>query len=177
MSDKPDIMTVMDSEGIELKRRGRDFWACCPFHADKSPSFKVSPERQSFHCFGCGAHGDVFDFTMTQRGIPFKEALRVLGVRRGRSVKPDPAAQRRRVLVKSFRAWQRAYYYKLCDESIVLHQIRIGLKANPDQAEDIAFVCAEALGDLPLIEHRLDTLQHGSDEDRYELFKEIAHGV
>ncbi len=58
-----DIVAVV-SEYFPLKRAGRSFKALCPFHDEKTPSFTVSPERQAFHCFGCGAGGDVIAFVM-----------------------------------------------------------------------------------------------------------------
>ena len=50
MMTKPDIKTIIENEGIELKRRGRDYWANCPFHTDKTPSFKINLERQTWYC-------------------------------------------------------------------------------------------------------------------------------
>lgn len=94
--NKPDILSVMEREGIELKRRGRDFWAPCPFHADKTPSFKVSPERQAFYCFSCGEHGDAVDFIQKRHSVNFKEALNILGIRSGRPLPLDPAIQRQK---------------------------------------------------------------------------------
>ena len=54
---------------VKLTRRGREHWGCCPFHPDKSPSFKVDPRRGRFHCFGCGAHGDALDFMAQIEGV------------------------------------------------------------------------------------------------------------
>ncbi len=50
-------LVALVSERVVLKKRGRDFWGCCPFHAEKTPSFKVDPATQLWHCFGCGAGG------------------------------------------------------------------------------------------------------------------------
>ena len=58
-----DIVSVV-SETVDLKKKGRRFWGCCPFHSEKTPSFTVNPEKGFFHCFGCGAGGDVFTFVM-----------------------------------------------------------------------------------------------------------------
>ena len=63
------------SEYLELKKAGVNFKALCPFHAEKTPSFFVSPERGTFHCFGCGKSGDIFTFLQEMEGISFKEAL------------------------------------------------------------------------------------------------------
>ena len=77
-----DIVDVIGS-AIELKRAGSAFKALCPFHKEKTPSFMVNPERQTFHCFGCGKGGDVFRFIMEIEGVSFPEALRTLAARAG----------------------------------------------------------------------------------------------
>ncbi len=60
---------------IPLKRRGRDYVACCPFHHEKTPSFSVSDEKGIYHCFGCGKSGNIFKFVMETEGLSFKEAI------------------------------------------------------------------------------------------------------
>ena len=64
---------------VPLKKAGRNYQACCPFHNEKSPSFTVAPDKQFYHCFGCGAHGSVIDFVMEYQGVDFKEACEILG--------------------------------------------------------------------------------------------------
>jgi len=75
-----DIVEVI-SQYIPLKRSGRNFKALCPFHSEKSPSFTVSPDKQIFHCFGCGAGGNVFSFIMRRENMTFPEAVRYLARR------------------------------------------------------------------------------------------------
>ncbi|MBI4397853.1 MAG: DNA primase [Candidatus Omnitrophica bacterium] len=75
-----DIVEVI-SAYIPIKKSGRNLKACCPFHPEKTPSFMVNPERQIFHCFGCGAGGDVFSFVMKIENLNFPEALRKLADR------------------------------------------------------------------------------------------------
>ncbi|OJU57440.1 MAG: DNA primase, partial [Alphaproteobacteria bacterium 62-8] len=60
---------------VKLTRKGRVLWGCCPFHKEKSPSFKVENERRSYHCFGCGAGGDAFKWLMEMDGLSFPEAV------------------------------------------------------------------------------------------------------
>ena len=77
-----DIVDII-SEVVSLRRSGRNFLGLCPFHAEKTPSFTVSQEKQIFYCFGCGAGGNVFSFLMKHGGLTFPEAVRTLGGRYG----------------------------------------------------------------------------------------------
>ncbi len=79
-----DIVQVISGYLPDLKKSGRSFKAVCPFHSEKTPSFFVFPERQSWHCFGaCGTGGDMFAFVMRKEGVDFKEALAILAERAG----------------------------------------------------------------------------------------------
>jgi DNA primase len=71
---------------VQLKKRGRDHWGCCPFHGEKTASFKVSEDRDDYHCFGCGAHGSAFDFVMQIEGLSFPEAVERLAEAAGMDV-------------------------------------------------------------------------------------------
>lgn len=75
-----DIVDVI-SQYVRLKRSGRNYFGLCPFHNEKSPSFSVSPEKQIFHCFGCGVGGNVFTFLTKIEGINFIEAVQLLAER------------------------------------------------------------------------------------------------
>ena len=75
-----DIVDVI-SQYVRLKRSGRNYFGLCPFHNEKSPSFSVSPEKQIFHCFGCGVGGNVFTFLTKIEGINFVEAVQLLAER------------------------------------------------------------------------------------------------
>ena len=80
-----DIIEVIGSY-FPLKRAGANFKALCPFHQEKTPSFHVSPQRQTFHCFGCGVGGSVFRFVMDYEHVDFPSAVRKLGARVGITV-------------------------------------------------------------------------------------------
>ena len=75
-----DIVDVI-SQYVHLKRSGRNYFGLCPFHNEKSPSFSVSPDKQIFHCFGCGVGGNVFTFLTKIEGINFIEAVQTLAER------------------------------------------------------------------------------------------------
>lgn len=77
-----DIVDVI-GDYVALRRQGNALWGLCPFHREKTPSFSVSPERSSFHCFGCNKGGDIFTFVMEMEGMTFTEALEALAARAG----------------------------------------------------------------------------------------------
>jgi len=93
-----DITDVIDAR-VPLKKAGKNLQACCPFHNEKSPSFTVSPEKQFYHCFGCGAHGTAIGFLMEYDQMSFPEAIRELAELVGmtvpttHAVAPNPAKQ------------------------------------------------------------------------------------
>lgn len=82
-----------------LKRKGRSWWGCCPFHQEKTASFHVVDEEGFYHCFGCGAHGNAFDFVQQTRGLSFPDAVEYLAGQAGVTLERrtvDPAQQKRR---------------------------------------------------------------------------------
>src|ERR1700722_7452318 len=68
---------------VKLMRKGRVMWGCCPFHAEKSPSFKVENERHAYKCFGCGVGGDAFKWLTETEGLSFREAVEKLAAEAG----------------------------------------------------------------------------------------------
>jgi len=97
---KLDIVEVI-REYVNVKAVGANFQALCPFHNEKTPSFVISPEKQIWHCFGCGRGGDVIAFVMEKEGLNFMEALRLLAPKAGIVLKhenPEAYSQRNRLL-------------------------------------------------------------------------------
>jgi DNA primase len=92
-----DIVELIEPR-VHLKKAGREFQACCPFHDEKTPSFTVSPQKQFYHCFGCGAHGSAIGFMMNYEGLEFVDAVEELARLAGLKVpregadKPRPSA-------------------------------------------------------------------------------------
>ena len=80
IKNSSDIVDII-SQYVILKRSGRNFFGLCPFHKEKTPSFSVSPDRQIFHCFGCGAGGNVIHFISKIENVDFKESMQILAER------------------------------------------------------------------------------------------------
>ena len=119
--NRADIIEVI-SEAVRLKRTGKNYLGLCPFHTEKTPSFTVSPDKQIFHCFGCGEGGNVFSFMMKHAGFSFPEAVRQVARRYGidiprQSLTPDQRkriSRRERLLKANQKA--RAFYQKMEQE-------------------------------------------------------------
>jgi DNA primase len=88
---RADIVEVIGLR-VQLKKAGREYKACCPFHAEKTPSFWVSPDKQFYHCFGCGKHGTVLGFLMDHDHMAFPEAVEELATRLGLEVPHEGGA-------------------------------------------------------------------------------------
>jgi DNA primase len=87
--NRVDIVDVIDKR-VPLKKAGANYQACCPFHNEKSPSFTVSPTKQFYHCFGCGAHGTAIGFMMEYAGLNYVDAIKALADQAGMQV-PESA--------------------------------------------------------------------------------------
>ncbi|MEE2808887.1 MAG: DNA primase [Verrucomicrobiota bacterium] len=83
-----DIVELVEGY-FPLQKKGQDFWAVCPFHSEKSPSFKVSPTRQAYYCFGCNAKGNAIGFVMNYENLDFPSAVKRLGSKAGITVQED----------------------------------------------------------------------------------------
>src|SRR5882757_5004283 len=90
---RSDIVEIIGAR-VPLKKGGREYKACCPFHAEKSPSFWVSPDKQFYHCFGCGAHGTVIGFLMQYEKMEFIDAVADLAQRAGLELPREAQAPR-----------------------------------------------------------------------------------
>lgn len=121
--DKERVRQVTDivalvSETVVLRQRGGDFWGCCPFHHEKSPSFHVTPATGLWHCFGCHAGGDVFDYVQKREGLDFLDSVRFLAERAHIDIDDAPAGGGRRGpkrtrVVDALEAAQAAYSVRL----------------------------------------------------------------
>ena len=89
-----DLCEVVREQGIALKRRGRTYFGICPFHAEQTASFAVSRTAGLFHCFGCGAGGDVIRFVERAQHVSFPEAVRRLARRAGLAISGERSTNR-----------------------------------------------------------------------------------
>lgn len=116
IKQKLDIVDLI-REYMPLQQAGMNFRACCPFHQEKSPSFMVSPDKQIYHCFGCGKGGDILSFVMEMEGVDFVEAMRILAPKAGVTLKrqsPEATSKRNRLL--DVMDLSRRYFYKVFTE-------------------------------------------------------------
>lgn len=113
LTARTDIVELV-SHYVSLKRQGANYFGLCPFHNEKSPSFSVSPDKQIYHCFGCGAGGGVINFVMRAEGLEFRDAVQFLAGRCGMKVpqdKADPRAARRRERLLALMKDAARFYY------------------------------------------------------------------
>ncbi|MBB5173925.1 DNA primase [Texcoconibacillus texcoconensis] len=112
-----DIVDLI-SEYVQLKKQGKNFSGLCPIHSEKTPSFSVSPDKQLYHCFGCGAGGNVFSFLMELEGLEFIESVRKLAARSGINLpevekKTSSQAQKFEPWIKAHELTAKLYHHVL----------------------------------------------------------------
>ena len=115
IKQKIDIVEII-GERVTLKKAGRHFKGLCPFHSEKSPSFIVSPERQSYKCFGCQEGGDVFSFLQRYEGMSFLEALETMAKRVGitlESYRPTSQDSKKKKMLSALDLSSEYYHYLL----------------------------------------------------------------
>ena len=177
-----DIVDII-SQYVHLKRRGRNFFGLCPFHNEKSPSFSVSPDKQIFHCFGCGVGGNVFTFLSKIEGINFVEAVQTLAERSNIQLPTlennvDTAKEELKAKVLKVNEFTAAYYHenlykpeskiaqdyikrrKLSNET--LKSFRLGFSGKFDELYQA--LKKEGFQDLEILE---SGLVNKNDKDRY----------
>ena len=114
LAERNDIVEVVSEHVALTKRSGTNMFGLCPFHSEKTPSFSVSPERQFYHCFGCGKGGSVIDFVMEVEKLPFQDAVQHLARRAGMTVPEEDGdrdtARRRARLYELNREAARFFY-------------------------------------------------------------------
>jgi hypothetical protein len=164
---RPDMLAVIGREGVRLRKSGKNYVGLCPFHSEKTPSFSVNPDKQLFHCFGCGEGGDVYKFISKLYNTNFRGAMRYLGLERDQMYRPDPNQVRGVRLVRQFREWCEAFHCQLCSEyrliEKALHALPLDHKAPLYKMKT-------------LIEYRLSILEGRDDAEIFALWKEATSG-
>src|SRR5579885_3168760 len=97
--DRVEIVDLIDGRLPLKKKSGSNYFACCPFHAEKSASFSVSQSKQFYYCFGCGAHGNAIDFLMQYERLSFPEAIETLAKQLGMNI-PHSKTQEKMLSLK-----------------------------------------------------------------------------
>ncbi len=122
---------------LTLTPAGKNFRALCPFHKEKTPSFMVSPERQSWHCFGCGVGGDIFAFVMRYENMEFGEALRLLAEKAGVELRREnPAEYRYTGLLYDLNETAKNYFKKALAAAPVAKQYLAERSLKPETIEE-----------------------------------------
>ncbi|RDB62235.1 DNA primase [Gordonibacter sp. 28C] len=137
-----DLVAII-GERSPVKQRGRDFWCCCPLHHEKTPSFKIDPVLQLWHCFGCGEGGDVFGFLMKTEDLSFPEAVRKLAER----AHIDIAETGGRPGVANSR---KARLKAVCGATAAFYHTQLMRNPEPDAAAARSYLAGRGLGgDVP----------------------------
>ncbi len=172
---KPDIVSVLEKEGVTFKEKNKSPWALCPLHSEKTPSLKVDPERQIFYCFGCHEHGDVIDFIQKYKGLAFKEALFYLGISTSRptqeAIKKIEQEKYKRELVKAFKAWCNDYHNDLCKLFRALQKAKSKAKTIEEVEALSEFYHKESLW-----LYQIEILLSNNNEAKFNLYREVAYG-
>ena len=132
-----DLVAIV-GERTPLRQRGRDFWCCCPFHDERTPSCKIDPSTQLWHCFGCGEGGDVFSYVMKLEDLSFPEAVRWLAERAGIQIAESggPSLPRGR----------KARLKEVCKKAAEFYHVQLMRSKAPEAAQARAYLAGRGLG-------------------------------
>lgn len=160
-----DRLNILDIVGqyVELQRAGKHFKGRCPFHNEKSPSFHVSPDRGTYHCFGCGVGGDIFSFVQAIDGVEFKEALKTLAQKAGVELVPENPERRteRDTLYSILEAATAFYEAELAKNSEALAYLeKRGVSKETIKKWRIGFAPGPPVGGWREVKNHLNTIGH-----------------
>ena len=182
-----DIVEVINKV-VPLKRTGKNYMACCPFHREKTPSFSVSPQKQFYKCFGCGAAGSAITFVMKYEGLSYVDAVRRLAESVGMTVPEDSRGQERRARARTLTDYMQeaANFYTQClrDNPRVIEYLKsraisgetaalYGLGYSPDAWQGLQDVFGK-LYESQELEDQGCGLVIKNGEKRYDRFRRIG---
>lgn len=142
IKDSNDIVSIV-SEYVSLKKKGQNYWGCCPFHSEKTPSFSVSPEKGFYYCFGCRATGNVFKFLMEMEHITFPEAVEQLANRANIALPEaelSPQQRQREAFLKELyevNAMAATFFHNCLLQTVMAEEGRVYLKKRGLTTETI----------------------------------------
>lgn len=151
---RTDLVEVVGAR-VPLKKQGREYAACCPFHNEKSPSFYVSPTKQFFHCFGCGAHGNAVGFLMDYEHLAFPEAIEELARAAGLEVPREGGTTADR----SEQYAEILHWLERAD-----HWFRRQLRHHPERARPIGYLRGRGLAGTVAADFGIGYAPSGRDE-------------
>ena len=140
-------LSIVDVVGrrVPLVKKGQNYWGCCPFHNEKTPSFSVNEEKGFYHCFGCGEHGDIISFTMKSNNIGFVEAIKELANQAGIKMpeyKPKSAEQVAR----------EENYFQIVEQATQIYQKKL---FEPEGQEALNYIHKRGFSDEMIKKYRL----------------------
>jgi DNA primase len=141
--DRTDIVDLVDGH-VKLKKTGRNYSACCPFHNEKTPSFSVAPDKQFYYCFGCGAGGNAIGFLMQLENLNFPEAVEELASKAGLTVPKDDSINSKAASAASQAKTQaRNQAYDLLNRASQYYQSQ--LRRHPDRQRAVTYLKGRGL--------------------------------
>ncbi|CCG09797.1 DNA primase [Pararhodospirillum photometricum] len=160
-------LSVVVGRRVRLIRKGREFHGLCPFHNEKTPSFTVNDEKGFFHCFGCGAHGDVIGFEMRAANLPFREAVERLAAEAGLDLPQETPRERDR-------AKRSASSREIMEQACVFFQRAL---RGPEGKTGLAYLRARGLDDALIERFRLGYAPAGNALRAHLLAQGVSEGM
>jgi DNA primase catalytic core len=142
------VERLIESSGIELKKTGKDLTGCCPFHEDDTASLVVTPAKNLWHCFGCGAAGGPIDWVMRKNGVSFRHAVELL-----RDGVPSLAAGSNAVKRTTVRALEAPVQFDADDQALLNQVVGYYHETLKQSPEALAYLQARGLASTEAVEH------------------------
>lgn len=184
--DRTDIVETINAR-VSLKKAGKSYTACCPFHNEKTPSFNVNPQKQFYHCFGCGVGGNVISFVMEHDNLDFRQTIEMLAQQAGMEIpqessKPDPHFKKRADIYSQLSNVDKAYRAELKKASTAIEYLKsrglsgttarnYGIGFAPDRWDFVAEGAAKSDESTRLLEEGGMLIKRENKEGHYDRFR------